>query len=698
MRRQIVAIAMIAMPISWAARAQEAAPPGLDAASSEAAAAVPMQEATVEGAASRDVAATSTTGARAAEQAGAHGDPLVAAQTLAGVARPPLGSGQLSVWGADPSQTRLLIDGIEVPALFHFGGYRSVLPAEITGPIVLHPAAFGAEYGRALGGVLEAATVLPALDSPRFLAAVDPLDAHASVAAPLGDARFYAGARYSLLDRIAGPFLSEDARALLPLPQDWDAQLLAEIPLRAGESLTLILLTSSDSSQRTLDPQDTSVARGDSSQLRWARLGARYHRALDGGAETNVLLWAGDELQAQRTFFGDESSDQIRWAQSGGLRASWRTPLSEQADFTLGADALATRTSLRRSGSLTSPAREGDVTVFGEPLGDDVSFDRWSVLQTDAAFYGESHLELGRLSLTLGLRASGVSTDVSRATPRIGATPSVGLSQLEWFAEPRAAAELRLLEPLRLFAAAGFHHQAADPQDLSAVFGTPSLGSSRALHALAGAALRPRPFLELQASGFYRLLDDLAVRSSLASPLPAQALAQQGSGQVVGMQLIARAHAGPLTCALTGVYSHSERTDVPGAPARLFDLDQPWLVTASAEWHLARETLLSARFRFASGAPRTPVVGAYLDSKSGLLEPIFGAQNSSRLPPFEQLDLRASHRFLLGARRSLQVSLDLLNATDRANPEEYVYSSDWQRRGLLTGLPICPLLGLELTL
>ncbi len=693
-------------------------PPPLDAgvappAGEEELSAVGSLEAIVQGSLSRDPIAEAVAGKQAAEEAGAHGDALIAAQALPGVARPPLGSGQISVWGAAPEETALLIDGIEVPALFHLGGYRSVVPSEMISRFELHPAAFGAEYGRALGGVLDVELEPPGEDrsgdsqdgtrrDSHALLAIDPLDAHAAAWTRAGAARVYAGARYSLIDRTLAPLLSDDARALTPLPRSFDAQAVAALPLRDGETLELIALGSTDAEARSLNLEDSAVARGDLQALRWTRLGARWRRALTQGAKMETLLWLGDELQTARLFYGAAFARQTRWAQSGGLRSAWSTPVRglEESELSLGVDARVTHTTVERAGALTEPPREGDVTAFGEPLPGEVAFDRWRTLGVDAAVFAEWRATFaGRWDLAAGLRASGDTSDVSRVTPKAGLTPQVGLSQLEWFAEPRLSLVFRESERLRLFAAAGLHHQPPDPLDLSAVFGAPTLGSSRALHALLGAGARLHPRVSLELTGFLRELGELPVRSALSTPLLAQALAQSGSGQVFGGQLGARLdRSGPLSAFVSAQLSRSTRTDQPGEPARLFDQDQPLVLTAALEWKPEDATQLSARLRYASGAPRTPVIGAYVDSQSGLWMPIFGAQNSLRLPAFAELDLRAAHRFPLGRAGSLQLSLDVLNATDRQNAEELVYSADWTSRGFLTGLPIAALLGLQWTL
>ena len=66
--------------------------------------------------------------------------------------RPSFGTGELVVWGASPDQSRIYVDGVPIPALFHMGGLRSVLNGYFVGNIELTPGAYGVEYGRAISG------------------------------------------------------------------------------------------------------------------------------------------------------------------------------------------------------------------------------------------------------------------------------------------------------------------------------------------------------------------------------------------------------------------------------------------------------------------------------------------------------------------------------------------------------------------
>ena len=111
---------------------------------------------------------------------------------------------------------------------------------------------------------------------------------------------------------------------------------------------------------------------------------------------------------------------------------------------------------------------------------------------------------------------------------------------------------------------------------------------------------------------------------------------------------------------------------------------------------VADRVTLGARARLSSGFPRTPVASAYYDARRDAWQPLFGPTNGERIPAFFQVDLRASKSFALGPDESLELYLDLLNATNRQNPEEIVYARDYAHRAYLTGLPILPVIGARL--
>jgi hypothetical protein len=88
-------------------------------------------------------------------------------------------------------------------------------------------------------------------------------------------------------------------------------------------------------------------------------------------------------------------------------------------------------------------------------------------------------------------------------------------------------------------------------------------------------------------------------------------------------------------------------------------------------------------------------VDSFLVNSTGLYQPVFGAQNSIRIPAFYQLDLRVEKSFVM-QRNKLSVYLDVQNLTNRKNPEEIIYSQDYQQRSTISGLPTLPIMGARL--
>jgi hypothetical protein len=167
---------------------------------------------------------------------------------------------------------------------------------------------------------------------------------------------------------------------------------------------------------------------------------------------------------------------------------------------------------------------------------------------------------------------------------------------------------------------------------------------------------------------------------------------QDGIGRSYGAQLLVRtAPWHGLSGWLSYTGGRSERRDHPTSSWRLFDYDQTHILTLVAEYAFRRWSF-GTRLRWATGFPRTPVIGSYFDARDARYDPIFGAQNAIRIPDFVQLDLRLERAFVW-SHATLRLYLDVQNVTDRANAEEIVYSPDYAKRGNLTGLPILAVLG-----
>lgn len=646
----------------------------------------------------RQVLSTEVSADQGRRVPGTQGDVLKVVESMPGVARAAVGSGALVVWGAAPQDTRVYVDGVRVPTLYHNGGFRSVVHSSLVRSVELSPGGYGSPYGRGLGGLVTVG--LRPLDDDKLngSVAVDLLDASASVRGPLGKGLQVAAAvRRSHLDQALSAFTKRDVGDLVPIPKYADGQLrVAYVPSKQT-SVELGVLGSQDRIERTLVARDPADDKRETREQSFSRLYLRYRATTTDGAVVDVVPWVGKERSKLVARFGGTPTELDVAATTYALRATYRARAASFLTVTGGLDAEVQATTLRRAGSITSPAREGDVRVFGQAPSDQVNVDDWSTtIGTFAPFVeGDFALFGDRLHVVPGLRFEPYVVSGSRRTPAAGDTPAVGYVREDTAVEPRVAARLAATDRLSVKAAYGVYHQAPQPEDLSAVFGNPTLGLAKATHLLVGGAARVTDTISVEASVFQSRSEGLAVRSTSSAPLLAQALTDVGEGRAKGLQVLLRKE---LSGGFFGWVSYSllrsERIDAPGRAARLFDYDQTHVVTALGSYDLGKGFEIGARGRYATGYPRTPVVGAYYDAKRDGWVPLFGAQNSIRIPAFVQLDLRVAKRFKAAGGEG-EAYLDVQNVTNRKNPEELVYSYDYKTRGTITGLPILPVVGVQ---
>jgi hypothetical protein len=646
-----------------------------------------------------DAFETKISAEQARDVAGTEGDPVKVVENLPGLARTSFGSDQLVLWGASPEDTRIYVDGVEIPQLFHGSGIRSTVNGFLLQSVSLTPGAYGPDYGRGIGGLVRLETRELPEDGLHAVVDASMLDGSAFVSSHWGNrVRVALAARYGWLDRVVTAVNAPDLADYYAIPRYRDYQAKIQIALRKEESLDCVLLGSADELTEEVLNVDPARKRSLATSSAFERVYLRYRHKLADGSSVDVVSWLGRDVSRYAASFGSNPADLDQTALRFGLRAEHRSHIEPSATLSLGIDMAGAQTALTRDGSLTIPAREGDIAVFGQPPGDDTNSDTWSTFSLNVAPYATLDFDWGPLTLTPGLRLDGYLLEASRKTPRVGQTPSMGQSALDAQMEPRLSARLRLSPRVALLASAGLYSQAPAAQDLSAVFGTPTLGPESAAHASLGESVNVTQTLSTAVTGFYRSLSHLAVRDPSPTPKLANALIETGVGHSYGVQFVIRQQTwhgffGWVTYSI----SRSERRDALTSSMRLFDYDEPHVLTAVASQELGNWKL-GLRFRTASGAPRTPVIGAFYDERDDAYQPIFGAHNSIRLPAFWQLDVRLDRSFALSESTRLTAYLEVLNVTSHKNGEEYTYSTDYTRRGVITGLPTIAVVGARLEL
>lgn len=636
----------------------------------------------------RDVLGTTSLSREQANQRPAVlGEPARALLDAPGVARSGFAGSEIVAWGAAASETRCYLDGIEIARLFHPAGLRTTVHPALLERVTLTPGALPAAYGRGLGGavLLDARRVAAGLRGELRVDAID-----SSLAAEGGDERIrgLVGLRYGYLDRVVHA-LAPASEQVIEVPGHADGA--ARVELHATPHSVLRATWVGARSRTRLDHVRERRARDLDDQLAVVQLERRY----PDGARARIAPFFGvSQRREQSALFGSELGLRQR-SFAYGLRADYTRSFAWLA-LELGVDARVSHDQVTRAGTSSLPAREGDVRTFGQAPSDDVERDTWQASIANVAPFSALTFRWRALMLRAGLRLETYLVSVERVLPAIAGIPAFGHAGLSLYPEPRAALGYRVSEWLELELRAGLQHQPPSPLDLSATFGTPMLPAARSMHgALATRATLPR-WVTLELVAFDRELEKLPTRTELQPPLIAEHLTASGRGYARGASL---AVVGDLPQGLWFSVSYTLSRSMRRAPdgsLRPFDADQPH-VMATIFGVTYGAFAASARIRAASGAPATRVIGTYLDTKTGLMQPVFGAPNRARLPPYFSLDLHAEYTLRRGHVHSA-FFFDVYNLTNHTNLESYAYSADYAYRRDVLSLPVVAMAGLSVRL
>mgnify|MGYP001592812487 CR=1 FL=1 len=620
---------------------------------------------------------------------GTQGDAIMVVQSLPGAARTPTGTAALILRGSSPRDSKVFIDGVEIPYLFHFGGLVSVYGSDLLESVRLYPGGFGVRYGRARAGIVEVESARAARDRVHGAADLSFIDATALAEGPAtAETSLAAAVRRSWIDAVLAATLPDSGETDLTLaPRYYDYQARADVTPAGGRGVWSIMAFGSDDrlefvhrEPRTLLPDEREEF---SNHTLFHRVVGAWHLAPSRGLALEVTPHIGFDQTDLR--FAENRARQRRGL--FGLRAEAIAGDTSASQLRVGVDGLARL--FRMDAQIPESFVTGDAQVPGAPdAGDLAGGDtRASV---EAAVYAE-HARRWRpwLETTSGLRVDGY--------------PQTG----EVVADPRLVVRERAWAGTTLHQSVGLYHQPPTEPELDPTFGSPDLDSSFSLQTGAGVEQRLPWRVRVEATVFSSLFYDLAVPESddrnasrgreLFAPQFGLLGRQEnaGRGRAYGLELLVRRDPGKRFHGwLAYTLLRSERQERSGKPWETFVFDQPHNLTLVGSVLIGRGWQAGARFRLVSGNPFTPVDDAFFDADRGRYVRVSGEPYSARMPAFSQLDVRVDKTWRFRA-WALDVYLDVQNATMRENPESVVWSYDFARSGYVTGLPILPSLGVR---
>jgi TonB family protein len=608
---------------------------------------------------------------------GTNGDALGALESMPGVARAPGFASQLVVRGAGPRDTAVSIDGTAVPIAYHFGGLNSVVPSEALARITFTPGNFGAEYGRAMGGIVDVGLKSPRSDRWGGLAQVDVLDARLLAEGPLADKwRLMVAARRSWVDAWIGPVLKSAGPVVLTVaPVYYDGQVVLEHDVTPSTTARLAFFGSDDRvSLITTAPAAADPITAASVAMRFWRLQLRTDtRVSEDVRWINTLAYG---LDRENIAVGGKFVDASRHPLS--LRSDLRAHLGDAVTAIVGLDATATQIDTSAKLPMLNASGVNSGPLFARPP---------SRLETSDVAYRPAAYAMLELTPLAGVKL----------LPSVRADYTGEIK--EWTASPRLAARVDVhtdYPRTTLKGGVGVYYQPPESQESMRPFGTPTIASNRAIHTSTGFEQELSRQVEVSVEGFYKKLDHLVVRHDAATSTQSGAvLGNEGSGRIYGGELLLRYKSDARFFGWVAyTLSRSERRDGDAESYRLFDFDQTHILAVLGSYKLGRGWELGGRFRYVTGNPYTPAVAGILDADAGAYAPANGARGSARSPAFHRLDVRVEKTWAFEDWK-LSAYLDMQNAYNRQNPEGRTNNFNYTRSDVLAGLPILPVLGLR---
>jgi TonB family protein len=608
---------------------------------------------------------------------GTRGDALRTVELLPGVARPPFGSGAIIVRGSSPQDTQVLLDGVPVALLYHFGGLTSFINSRMLESVDFYPGNFSVRYGRRRGGIVEASLADPARDKLHGVLDLNLIDGSIFLQGPItSNWEFAAAARRSWIDVTLGAALSSaDNISSVAAPVYYDYQVMTTYRPSDRDKLRIVVYGSGDNFKLLFEqPSDDDPAVSGNFKLatQFHRIHATWQHKISNRVDQDIELALG---VFDSEFGLGESFNFSLKGEEAYLRSEWRMRVTDKVRLISGIDAAVLPAKVSYGGPpLGQQEGNADNGGAGATLSNRskiATSEKLTAVQP--ALYLESDLDLDPFHIVLGSRI-----DYDNATEQFSF-------------DPRLAVHVALTEQTRLKGGIGLFSQPPQYQESSRSLGNPNLRPTHTLHTGLGIDHTLMPGVKLGVEGFYKYLYDAVIGTTNGmAPL----FINGGKGRIYGLEVSAKVDPkGRFFGYLSYTLSRSERNDHNDG-YRLFDYDQPHILTLSGVYRLGRGWEAGLTFRLVAGNPATPVVGGIFNKDTALFSPLQGALNSIRNPYFHRLDMRIEKLWTFQAWR-FALYLDIQNVYNAANREGLAYDFQYQQSAAVRGLPILPSLGVR---
>lgn len=592
---------------------------------------------------------------------GIAGDPLAAVYSLPGVVIAGGDEGgEPAIRGSSPDDNAYYIDFMPAGYIFHTFG-PSIFNENLVSKFELHPAAFGAQFGEATGGIIDVT-----LRDPRnqeFAGTFDwsMLQTGILVESGLSDNQaFYASYRKSLIHLFLDEGEEEDGITVYEAPESDDYQVKYQWLIGDDQKFTVSATGASDNARGNIsaaseegraDPESIGDIQVDQD---FDSVGARWEFFHSDGGYLSLAVSQLDNTEVFR--YGDGQFIDSSY-QENFFRGYYQNNWMKSHKLTLGAEYRVFDFTYQFDiiPYFCTDHQQDCSTQRGDRINDSATLK-----QTTTALYVTDLWKLSNdLELEYGLR--GEYNDYT--------------DERIWM--PRASLAWHLGNDLTINTKAGKYTRFPNGETAIRKLGNPNIKSPVADHYSIGASYEFNNLWKAGVDLYVKNMSKLPLALTEDDPDFDLHYSNDMSGKAHGIELLVERDKSDGWYGWASLsWSKSERTNDRTQETTEYYLDTPLIFNMVANYQLNDRWNFGARLTLRSGQKYTPITGLRENENfPGYYLPVYGQLNSKELPTYQRLDLQAEYEFQLWGQEAAW-TFAIINALNHENVEGYYYAPD----------------------
>ena len=245
---------------------------------------------------------------------------------------------------------------------------------------------------------------------------------------------------------------------------------------------------------------------------------------------------------------------------------------------------------------------------------------------------------------------------------------------LKW-ADPRISFGYKITDNLTFNLGWGIFHQHPDPRLFSASDGNPNLNAMNSTHYIASLNYNINDDSNFRIETYHKSYGNLPLEDDILN------YNNNGYGFANGIDVMFK---GNLFEIIDGWISYGfiktkrKWMDFYELTSSSFDITHS--LTLIAKYDINQSFQIGVNYKYATGRPFDPVIGADFIPVLGIYEPVYGKKNSARYSDYQRLDVRLTYLTQLFDNYFTVFYLEGLNILDINNIFGYSYNVDYSKR------------------